>query len=270
MCMVTRAAKVQSTRIFARIDGDEQILVYQNKLDLKEPAAMILPIPEATAQEDAVKFIDMESESEFFNFLSYRFPMSQTLGLDGFKKRRSAMKSAPLKVETVGAFKASYVPSQDDFERLDPQFKFDPAIWEKLPQYEDFGFVVFRFQAGHNKPHPMAFRFKTRHPEAIFFPTIHVHDGELHDKDDFDHILYTQANDGSFGQFETLDDKIVHDDLRLNWVSSESLKDNWEQESELGDRSKLKPAELFDSELPLWRKAVRGRLPNNDFYVELK
>ena len=30
--------------------------------------------------------------------------------------------------------------------------------------------------------HPMAFEFPTRHPDKLFFPTNHVHDGALHDK----------------------------------------------------------------------------------------
>ena len=38
----------------------------------------------------------------------------------------------------------------------------------------------------------MAFRFPTRDPARIFFPTVHVHDGHFHSKASFDHALYYQ------------------------------------------------------------------------------
>jgi hypothetical protein len=43
----------------------------------------------------------------------------------------------------------------------------------------------------------MAFRFKTREKDAIYFPTLHVHDGELHERADFDHALFYQAPAGA-------------------------------------------------------------------------
>ena len=43
--------------------------------------------------------------------------------------------------------------------------------------------------------HPMAFQFPSRlTAEAqLFFPTVHIHDGEIHKKEKFDHILYAQT-----------------------------------------------------------------------------
>jgi hypothetical protein len=41
--------------------------------------------------------------------------------------------------------------------------------------------------------HPMAFAFPTRHPDRLFFPTVHVHDGKVHTAAEFDHQLYCQA-----------------------------------------------------------------------------
>src|SRR5262245_41132430 len=59
--------------------------------------------------------------------------------------------------------------------------------------YESFGFVVFKFRQGHRaRAHPMAFSFPTQNPEMLFFPTVHIHDGVIHEMADFDHILYTQ------------------------------------------------------------------------------
>ena len=38
----------------------------------------------------------------------------------------------------------------------------------------------------------MAFDFP-RAAKKLFFPTVHIHDGKVHDKADFDHALYCQA-----------------------------------------------------------------------------
>ena len=40
--------------------------------------------------------------------------------------------------------------------------------------------------------HPMAFEFPRRAPAALFFPTVHIHDGEVHETAMFDHRLYCQ------------------------------------------------------------------------------
>jgi hypothetical protein len=35
-----------------------------------------------------------------------------------------------------------------------------------------------------------------RSPNRLFFPTLHIHDGQVHDKELFDHTLYFQATRG--------------------------------------------------------------------------
>lgn len=53
--------------------------------------------------------------------------------------------------------------------------------------------MVFKLAKGKDQEvHPMAFRFPTRMPETLFFPTVHVHDGEYHETAAFDHTLYCQ------------------------------------------------------------------------------
>ncbi|MCA9590479.1 MAG: hypothetical protein KC657_34485 [Myxococcales bacterium] len=42
--------------------------------------------------------------------------------------------------------------------------------------------------------HPMAFEFPRR-DARLFFPTVHVHDGEVHATAEFDHTLYAQTGD---------------------------------------------------------------------------
>jgi hypothetical protein len=108
-----------------------------------------------------------------------------------------------LPVHDVGSFEASYVPSPDDFDRLDPRFRLPEVVLSKHAPYSDWGFAVFRLAPkrgwlGKLAPqtvHPMAFRFASRKPGAIFFPTLHVHDGTLPPAARFDHALYYQSND---------------------------------------------------------------------------
>jgi hypothetical protein len=64
--------------------------------------------------------------------------------------------------------------------------------WKDLPEYRDYGFAVFKLKPGRQKVHPMAFDFPRRDPRKIFFPTVHIHDGKVHDEADFDHFLYLQ------------------------------------------------------------------------------
>jgi len=43
------------------------------------------------------------------------------------------------------------------------------------------------------KVHPMAFEFVTKEPSALFFPTVHIHDGLVHPREAFDHALFFQT-----------------------------------------------------------------------------
>jgi len=70
-----------------------------------------------------------------------------------------------------------------------------PGIWEKLPMYKDWGFAVFKLRAGKETYHPMAFSFERRFPTRLFFPAVHVHDGQVHPYAQFDHMLYCQPNE---------------------------------------------------------------------------
>lgn len=50
---------------------------------------------------------------------------------------------------------------------------------------------MFKLSAGLLKPHPIAFEFETA-IDSIYFPTLHIHDGEIHNTEEFDHVLYLQ------------------------------------------------------------------------------
>ena len=106
------------------------------------------------------------------------------------------MDKPKLVVVEVGSFIASFVPSVKDFARLDEKFRLPTAIWDKLPQYKDWGFAVFQLKKDQSKVHPMAFEFPRANTKQLFFPTVHIHDGTVPTKAAFDHTLFCQATEG--------------------------------------------------------------------------
>ncbi|AKF11634.1 hypothetical protein DB32_008783 [Sandaracinus amylolyticus] len=195
--LFAQPVKVSGTRIFARCDGATQTLAYSMHLRSKQELAMVLPIPVAHgAREDAVEFVDLSGAPAIFDQLAMCFvvmaPQSK-----GAPVARFAAPLPTLKVCSVGAFDASYVPSIRDFVRLDARFRMPEAVWRALPRYEDWGFAVFTLKKGDHRVHPMAFRFPTRDAARTFFPTVHVHDGEVHEQAEFDHELYWQGERGT-------------------------------------------------------------------------
>jgi hypothetical protein len=212
-CFSGPVTSVANTRIFARLlPENRQALIYSMALDTPTDVAMILPIPVAAGSgPDAVKFISLEEYPEIFTHIHRTFPQLKSM----YQARRAApaaaMDAPNLKVHTVGAFDASFVPSVRDFSRLDARFRLPDGVWEKLGQYSRYGFAVFKLRKGkHGNVHPMAFTFPTALPGKRFFPTVHIHDGEVHPKADFDHTLYAQTESGNAPGF-------------FGWEESETL-----------------------------------------------
>jgi hypothetical protein len=186
MCMFSRPVDaVLGTNIFARsVNGDRQVLVYSMTIAARNDLAMILPLPVPPGTpEDAVRFINLEGYPGFFSDLEKGFPMTLC---------RSAGAQKALVVHDVGSFEASFVPSLADFERLDERFRLPATAWHQLPSYKDYGFAVFKLKRGEKTIHPMAFEFPRRRAGRLFFPTVHVHDGQVHPEADFDHALFYQ------------------------------------------------------------------------------
>ena len=181
-CFAGHVSDVSGTNIFARVGGDREYLVYEMTFTSDRQTAMILPIPTASgAPEDVVKFVTLDGYPDFFRDLERHFQQvwANTLTLGG------GPPSLSLKVHLVGAFEASFVPRIEDFDGLDARFRIPPQVWKQLPAYESFGFVVFKLQPGRRVGvHPMAFSFRTRDPETLFFPTVHVHDALVHEAAD--------------------------------------------------------------------------------------
>ncbi len=207
MCCFSRAVRhVSSTSIFARMASPgRQLLAYSMSVEASEELAMILPLPVPPGcGEDAVRFIDLSGYPRFFRDLDEAFP-SIVLPPKSRGLFEGLDLEAKLEVHQVGDFEASFVPTMADLARLDPRFQIDEGVWRKQPQYADYGFAVFKlrgFGAGllgrvahravRRDFHPMALEFPTR-ARDVFFPTVHIHDGEMHPSALFDHALYTQS-----------------------------------------------------------------------------
>ena len=250
-CFSGHVDRVAGTQIFARLKEEAtQFVVYSMTLSSKSEVAMILPIPvKPGSGEDAVKFISLEEYPDFFGDLNLGFPVPPPPG--GISRSANAPKalpdSKPLKVVSVGKFEASFVPTVKDFARLDDRFKLPSGTWEKLGDYAKFGFAVFKLKAGEQTIHPMAFEFPTALPSKLFFPTVHVHDGKVHETAGFDHTL--------FAQFD-----FVHPEAnRMKWRESPKLA---------GAFMKIDKCQKIVNEREHgYKLTLRGRLKNADTLV---
>ena len=225
---------VSDTNIFARLTGrGTQMLVYAMTLGAHEELAMVLPLP-ATRTETAVRFINLEGYPSFFTdmgkpFLRATRPRGEEATLDLGPK---------LAVHDVGAFEASFVPTLADFARLDPRFALPTQTWDALPSYRDWGFAVFKLKATAGTIHPMAFEFTTK----VFFPTVHMHDGEVHPNAEFDHSLFCQVDRATY-----------------EWTSSVEPAREFMVHKKLED--------TVDPDEVIYRRMLHGALPNRDQWV---
>lgn len=251
MCCFSRPViSVSQTKIFARpADKGRQYLVYSMSIEARNELAMILPLPVQTpAGEKDVEFIDLKPYPEFFSHLELTFEHPTDSLLAGSREVPAAAAEAVLTVFKVGDFEASFVPAIKDFSRLDERFCIAPNVWKKLPGYESYGFAVFKLKPGALTIHPMAFSFPRRDPEAVFFPTVHIHDGQVHAKAEFDHVIYCQPR---------AEERLV---VR-HWEES------YTHPSRFMQMDKTKGIVL--AEQHCYKRELRGMLPNNDTWVRV-
>jgi hypothetical protein len=255
--------------------------------------AMILPLPvPPNAPEDAVRFVNLENYPHFFEDLEKGFPKPPAEPASLLDMVLSA--SRPLRVHDVGRFEASFVPTLADFGRLDPRFRLPESTWDQLPLYKDWGFAIFKLKVqepgrtldaleyfdestrgplarvlqvadavrqaeGHRRKsfHPMAFEFPRREPGLLYFPTVHIHDGQVHPRAQFDHHLYCQPDPG-------LIDELSQPHGR---VSSE--KTGWERSDREagGFMDQARSQDTINPKEPVYRLRLWGDLPNEDIVV---
>jgi hypothetical protein len=245
-CFSQSVQRVANTRIFSRrLDDTRQGIAYQMEFAADLDLAMILPLPVVPGSgEDMVKFINLKGYENFFGDLDDAFPRPEAESLRGGYPAPAAEGIQPkLAVQSVGSFEASFVPTVADFRRLDERFRIKPEIWGKIPGYADYGFAVFKLKKGDQKVHPMALSFPSRHPGKLFFPTVHIHDGEVHAKEHFDHELYCQVSRP--GLFEM-----------MNWDESPGLAK--------GTSNVGKSAGLIFGDGHIYRRRMIGDFTNKD------
>jgi hypothetical protein len=205
MCCFTQPVEaVSDTSIFARAAANgRQYLAYAMRVRSRQPVAMVLPLPTPKrAPADAVRFVKLDGYPDLFDDLAAAFARPLPAGVPLATPGAAVDGAAPLPVAQVGSFVASFVPSVGDFGRLDARFRMPAGTWEGLPRYKEYGFAVFQLKPGDQRVHPMAFEFPRANPDWLFFPTVHVHDGRVHQTAGFDHALYAQTAKVSRGPWE--------------------------------------------------------------------
>ena len=199
MCIFSGSVeRVADTRIFARrAENGRQVLVYQMRYAARRPVAMILPIPVSrqTGSGPLVQFVSLKHYADFFEDMNRAFPVPPSSMPPGAVSASAPQRAGVLRVENIGDFVASFVPTIADFRRLDKRFVLPEKTWAKIPAYADYGFAVFQLKAAPNagqSVHPMAFSFASRSAHSLFFPTVHIHDEQVHPYEKFDHQLFYQ------------------------------------------------------------------------------
>ena len=191
MCMMIGRAQVKVTRIFATKHAGKDVLVYEAAIMTPESNAMVLPIP-IRAGSGPIELVDLSAFPQMFAEIAlyYNGPVEPA---DAWGRPEAPPQK--LEVFTVGAFKASIVPSLDQLGQLDDRFHIQPGFRELLAErYGDWAFVVYQLAPGNHILHPFGVAFESRFQEQLFFPTLHVHDGaHAAAKAGFAHSLYAQG-----------------------------------------------------------------------------
>lgn len=256
-CFAQPVTHVSDTSIFARLlGGGRQVLAYRMSYASERPNAMILPLPVALpAREESVRFVALDHYDDLFDDLGRGFPdlrPPRHWGRDTVAMPAAA--ADRLVVHEVGDFIASFVPAMEDFVRLDPQFVIPREAWDQIPGYGDYGFAVFQLRNLAGRPHPMAFEFDSRWEDRIFFPTVHIHDGQVHPREEFDHCLYLQDQrfDGLAGPYRGPWDV----DARTGFVRSHDVAAKFCRAEDTRG--------LVQPDLLVHRFRLQGTLPNRD------
>lgn len=261
-CFSGYVETVGDTSIFAGPDqhaAGKQVLVYEMSYAAAHELAMVLPLPILPGTgDDAVDFIDLSGYAGFFDDLANGFVPPAPDPDEGYLGGGDHEPPRPkLAVHDVGDFEASFVPTRGDFDRLEPRFRIAPEAWERLPGYADYGFAVFKLKAAAagRRVHPMALSFPRRDPATLFFPTVHVHDGQVHGSAAFDHSLYLQHDGWSVGLVEVDEEPFVYE-----WNRSFGKVAGFLDFARLDDR-------LLDPAQDCFRLTLRGRFQNRDIAI---
>lgn len=258
----TTKVHVSGTKIFTRLHGNRQAVVYSMQLSSRRDAVMVLPVPVDrgfTPAEDAMEFVDFAEYDEFFSHVGRAFPqvvMPQNMRSESKGAWSAGLARPDLKVHTVGSYDASFVPTIGDFDRLDERLRLPDTVWDELPDYADYGFAVFKLRKGkRSRVHPMAFWFHTREAQSLFFPTVHVHDRKVHTRAEFDHTLYFQLPEARDESQTTI---VANGADRLIRVATPAMLSGIDAERARG---------LFAPDQTMCEMILLGKRPNADYRV---
>lgn len=274
-CFTGPVLTVRRTRIFGRtLPEGRQLVVYETAFAAAADLAMVLPIPvRQPSGDDAIRFLDLVHLPAFFDRLD------RAIGKDhvarfGALPGGGAYRAQPLAVHDVGMFEASFVPTRRDFGRLDPRFRLSDAVLDALDARGDHGFVVVQLArtARVTRVHPFAFTFSTRDVERVFFPTVHVHDNELHDTAEFDHALYTTegARASTFACFGLEDGAAIPPEPTMSPELASAHDATWQSgeiDHTITDRT---GSVLVDRGARVYRRDVARSRANDDTWIETK
>ena len=197
MCIISKPVEfVSKTKLYGSlsVDGKNQLTVYSNSVgSITDNNTMILPVP----NPDTVKFVDLSTYSTFFEDLANCFTNQRHYLYANTRSLAAAYTDSyrpTLEVYSVGSYRASIVPSADDFDRLDGAvFKLDKHLAAFLREHykAPFGFIVCALKKGNHTYHPFAYTHKARFESEIFLPTKHYHNGDGDKIAEWDHEIYT-------------------------------------------------------------------------------
>lgn len=175
------------SKFFARRVEDRQYLAYEFNYAANGMTALIIPIPVSTKDRDrSVKTLNLAPYNSFFDHLSRAFPRDVV---------ESRAEKVLQYVDHVGPI--TYWPSLTEFEdKVDARYKLPQQFWNKLSFYQDWGLISVILPDTSNKisrVFPIAFEFKTRIPEGLFFPTLELNDCNIKPSASFNHEIYYQG-----------------------------------------------------------------------------
>lgn len=187
MCIISGLTNsVSGTKILVAPteDGKRQLTVYRNKVTMNSTGSMVLPFPN---HDRNCTLVDLSNYPKLFNDLHYMFPMILSQGI--------MTKSAFLKVEQVGSYKACVANDVKELELLDRNvFQVDDDVLEFVKsQYANGNFGVIVCQLDQDKSyHPFGYIHSRFNESELFVPTMHYHKhlGLDHVTSDWDHEIY--------------------------------------------------------------------------------
>jgi hypothetical protein len=224
---------VSNTRIFARPENGQEFLAYQFDFAADGPIALTMPLPTPPGTTaDAVKFTDLSGYPEFFVDMEKGFPYARDVTGANRKMRAG----------TPNAYEGFFYPTLQDLSGLEEDLRIPDEVWSQLVEYNDFGFAVVKISPDVHPFYPLALQFPMRNPNLLYFPTLHIRNGQAPEEVNFDHDLFCQARAGWLRTYDIASSFMDID--RANGV--------------------IDPGERVS------RMTVQGMHPNSDILVGLK